>query len=285
MARLYTSIGAFAVLAGILLLVNIFFMLADERKSELGMLRAVGLRRSSLIGAFAAEGWCYAVLSAIAGTFVGLGLGRALMAAAAKLFSRPGDDSGIALHFAFRWASVQRGFVVGFVIAIITVVATSIWLSRFNIIQAIRDITEPANRPPRRRSSYVGLGFAGLGLVLTAIGATSLTFLPLMIGPVLVFVGVGPMLARNMPRPVVNSLIASIVSPGRSPRCRLRSRSTSTSTCCCSSCRVSCSSELQSCSPPSISNRSGTRSAASRSARSHSGSGSRIRSRAASARR
>jgi putative ABC transport system permease protein len=211
LSRLYTSLGAFAVLAGILLLVNIFFMLADERKSELGMLRAVGLRRLSLIGAFAAEGWCYAVLSAIAGTFVGLGLGRALMAAAAKLFSRPGDDSGIALHFAFKWASVQRGFVVGFVIAIVTVVVTSIWLSRFNIIQAIRDITEPANRPPRRRSSYVGLGITALGLVLTAVGATSLTFLPLMIGPVLVFVGVGPMLARNLPRPVVNTLIASIV--------------------------------------------------------------------------
>ena len=45
LSRLYTSLGAFAVLAGILLLVNIFFMLADERKSELGMLRAVGLRR------------------------------------------------------------------------------------------------------------------------------------------------------------------------------------------------------------------------------------------------
>jgi putative ABC transport system permease protein len=70
LSRLYTSLGAFAVLAGILLLVNIFFMLADERKSELGMLRAVGLRRLSLVGAFAAEGWCYAVLSAIAGTFV-----------------------------------------------------------------------------------------------------------------------------------------------------------------------------------------------------------------------
>ena len=61
LSRLYTSLGTFAVLAGILLLVNIFFMLADERKSELGMLRAVGLRRRSLVGAFAAEGWCYAV--------------------------------------------------------------------------------------------------------------------------------------------------------------------------------------------------------------------------------
>ena len=211
LARLYTSIGMFAVLAGILLLVNIFFMLADERKSELGMLRAVGLRRMSLVGAFAAEGWIYAVLSAIAGTFVGLGLGRALMAAAAKLFSKRGDDTGIALHFAFKWASVQRGMVIGFVIAITTVAITSIWLSRFNIIQAIRDITEPARRRPRRRSSYLGLAGAGVGLLLTLAGVTTFSFVPLMLGPVLVFVGVGPMLARNFPRTVVNTVIASIV--------------------------------------------------------------------------
>jgi putative ABC transport system permease protein len=211
LSRLYTSLGAFAVLAGILLLVNIFFMLADERKSELGMLRAVGLKRGSLMGAFAAEGWCYAVLSAIAGTFVGLGLGRALMAAAAKLFARPGDDSSIALHFAFKWASVQRGFVVGFMIAIATVMATSVWLSRFNIIQAIRDITEPADRRPRRRSSYVGILGALFGIALTMVGVLNSSFLALMLGPVAVFLGVAPMLARNFPRVVVNSVIGVVV--------------------------------------------------------------------------
>src|SRR5204863_15890 len=42
LAQIFSSLGTFGVLAGILLLVNIFFMLADERKSELGMLRAVG---------------------------------------------------------------------------------------------------------------------------------------------------------------------------------------------------------------------------------------------------
>jgi len=211
LSRLYTSLGAFAVLAGILLLVNIFFMLADERKSELGMLRAVGLRRLSLVGAFAAEGWCYAVLSAVAGTFVGLGLGRALMAAAAKLFSRRGDESRIALHFAFKWASVQRGLVVGFVIAIATVVVTSIWLSRFNIIQAIRDITEPANRKPHRRSRYLGFTATAIGLLLTAVGVLGSSFLALMLGPVIAFVGIAPTLAHRFARTSVNTAIGAIV--------------------------------------------------------------------------
>jgi putative ABC transport system permease protein len=208
LTRLYTSIGAFAVLAGIMLLVNIFFMLADERKSELGMLRAVGLRRASLIGGFATEGWCYALVSAVAGTFVGLALGRALMAAAAQLFGNHGDDTGISLHFAFRWSSVQRGMVIGFVIALATVILTSIWLSRFNIIQAIRDITEPRRRKPRRRSGYAGIGLAVLGLLLTGAGLAASSFLPVLLGPVAVFAGVTPMLARNVGRLAANTTTA-----------------------------------------------------------------------------
>src|SRR4029079_2048472 len=116
LTRLYTSIGAFAVLAGILLLVNIFFMLADERKSEFGMFRAVGLKRRSLVGGFATEGWLYAVTAAIAGTFVGLLLGRGLIAAASFLFSSRRADDAVNLHFAFKWASVQKGMLIGFVI-------------------------------------------------------------------------------------------------------------------------------------------------------------------------
>src|SRR5262249_9278790 len=182
-------------------------------KSELGMLRALGLRRRSLIGAFATEGWCYAVVSAIAGTFVGLALGRALMAAAAQLFGRRGDDTGITLHFAFRWSSVQRGMVVGFVIALLTVVLTSIWLSRFNIIQAIRDITESRRRKPRRRSGYAGIGLAVAGLLLTGAGLAASSFLPVLLGPIAVFAGVTPMLARNVGRLAANTTtaIASIV--------------------------------------------------------------------------
>ena len=106
LTRIYSSLGAFGVLAGILLLVNIFFMLADERKSELGMLRAIGLRRRALIGAFAAEGWCYAFVAAIAGTFVGLGLGRVMMAIAARLRATGPVGDRLVLHFAFTWSSV-----------------------------------------------------------------------------------------------------------------------------------------------------------------------------------
>ena len=39
------------------------------------MLRAVGLRRSALVGAFAAEGWCYALASSVRERSPGSGSG------------------------------------------------------------------------------------------------------------------------------------------------------------------------------------------------------------------
>jgi putative ABC transport system permease protein len=133
------------------------------------------------------------------------------MAAAARLFASRRDARRISLHFAFRWASVQRGMTVGFIIAIVTVLFTSVWLARFNIIQAIRDISEPARRRPRRRSSYLALGGSVAGLVFTAAGVASASFLALMVGPVFVFVGIAPTLARNIPRAVASTIVSTVV--------------------------------------------------------------------------
>ena len=92
------------------------------------------------------------------------------MEGASRAFSSGDEEFDLALRFNFEWSSVQQGFMLGFVIALVTVSVTSIWLSRFNIIQAIRDISEPARRRPRRRSLYAGFALAALGLVMTASG-------------------------------------------------------------------------------------------------------------------
>ncbi len=211
LSQLYTALGIFAVLAGILLLVNIFFMLADERKSELGMLRAIGLRRASLLGVFATEGWFYAVLSAIAGTFVGLGLGRVIMAGASRILTSGPDETRLRLRFAFTWSSVERGLAVGFVIALATVLLTSVWLSRFNIISAIRDITEQRRAPAPAPHAVRGRGARAHGVGADVSGGERQGVRALMIGPVLVLAGVGPLLARVVPRRGTTSVLAALV--------------------------------------------------------------------------
>ena len=75
-ASTFTSIflilGLFSIMAGILLIVLIFTMLAAERRSEMGMARAVGTQRKQLIQQFIAEGAGYALLAGIVGSALGV---------------------------------------------------------------------------------------------------------------------------------------------------------------------------------------------------------------------
>src|SRR6266545_2750278 len=83
----FLFIGSFSIIAGVLLLVNIFVMLAEERKSELGMLRAIGMKRSRLVRSFVIEGTVYALVASLVGIVVGIGVGRAVVIVAARIFN------------------------------------------------------------------------------------------------------------------------------------------------------------------------------------------------------
>ena len=159
-AQMFTATGSFGVLAGLLLLVNLFVMLAAERKPELGMARAIGMKRSALVGAFATEGFLYALTASLLGTLAGVGLGRALVSLSQRAFSS--EHNKLDLYFTVKAGSLAQAFVVSFAVAVLAIVIMSVRVSRLNIIRAIRDIAEPPARR-RRRSLYVGAAAVLLG--------------------------------------------------------------------------------------------------------------------------
>lgn len=153
---LYLTVGMFSVAAGILLLVNIFVMLADERRSQLGMLRAIGMRRRTLVAGFATEGWLYALVASAVGAVLGIGLGRVIAWRAGQVLGTGDDLYTLELSFAWDVETVVRGFALGLVISVVTIVLTSIRISRLNVIAAIRDLPVPASRRHRRRPTVLG---------------------------------------------------------------------------------------------------------------------------------
>jgi putative ABC transport system permease protein len=148
----FLFIGSFSIIAGVLLLVNIFVMLAEERKSELGMLRAIGMKRSRLVRSFVIEGTVYALVASLIGILVGIAVGRAVVVVAARIFnSFSAEEGGLTLAFKVTPVSIVNGFALGFLIAFLTVAVTSLRISRINIIAAIRDLpTEGAQRTRTR---------------------------------------------------------------------------------------------------------------------------------------
>ncbi|MDQ4124983.1 MAG: FtsX-like permease family protein [Actinomycetota bacterium] len=199
-SELFLGIGSFAVIAGVLLLVNIFVMLAEERKSQLGMLRAVGLRRSDLVRSFYIQGGIYSLPSGLLGALLGIGVGYAIVVVAAPIFGGIGEFS-LDLTFSMEPASIVTGFCIGVLISLVTVFGTSLRISRINIIRAIRDLPDPKHEKTRTSALVAG------GLVAAAAGGWFVTSLAsedawagLLLGPPLCAFALLPLLRRLVAR-------------------------------------------------------------------------------------
>jgi len=206
----FLTIGSFAIIAGILLLVNIFVMLAEERKPELGMLRAVGMKRSRLVRSFIIEGTIYTLIASLLGVAIGMGVGRAVVVVAARIFS--GFQGSGALHVVYHVTPVSliNGFAIGFLIALVTVALTSLRISRINIIAAIRDLPTEGGRRMKRRwvvlSTILAAAFGALSVpAIASSGVGAYLFPPLAV------VCLVPMLLRLAPKRWVYSGIALAV--------------------------------------------------------------------------
>ena len=62
---IFTIFGSFSIMVGMLLIFLVFVLLAAARSTELGMARAVGLKRRDLIQLFTYEGTVYSFLAAM----------------------------------------------------------------------------------------------------------------------------------------------------------------------------------------------------------------------------
>lgn len=211
--QLFQTFGYFSVVVGVLLLINIFVMLAQERKQTLGMLRAIGLRRASLVGSFSLEGWLYALASALAGMVVGVGIGRLVITAASRIFNQAGGRRAtLSLQFSVTRHSLQSGFIFGFVVALATVVLTSLYVARLNVIRAIRDLPEPPNDGRRISVVIVGALLTVAGLIMAVSGVTGSNAVLALVGPALLGAGLALLSLGRLPsRPTVTIISAAVI--------------------------------------------------------------------------
>ena len=211
LGSVFLFISSFSIIAGVLLLVNVFVMLAEERKGEIGMLRAIGLRRARLVGALVTEGSVYAAVAAVLGIATGVAVGRAVVVFAARVFRGYGEGALSDITFAVRPSSVVNGAAAGFLIAFATVAAASARISRTNVIAAIRDLPGDGLRRMRRRTRVLcGLGVAAFGAAgAQAVAAASGPMTYAL--PALTVVCAVPLIARRLPRRAVHNGAALLV--------------------------------------------------------------------------
>jgi len=125
-------------MVGMLLIFLVFVLLAAARSTELGMARAVGLKRRDLIQLFTYEGTLYSFLAAIVGTLLGVGLSFGLVYILQDLI---GTDNFEILPY-YSPISLLIAFASGLILTFITVVFSAYRASNLNIVVAIRGLKD-----------------------------------------------------------------------------------------------------------------------------------------------
>ena len=189
----FTTFGTFSIAAGILLIFLIFVMLAAERRSELGIARAVGTRRGHLVQMFTFEGVAYDLLAALVGAVLGALVALGMVTLMSRAFAAADEDEGLQIRFAASPRSLVIAFALGMLLTLV-VVAVSAWrVSVMNVSTAIRNLPEPPTSRRRRRLVLAAVAIV-LGFALVASGTSSGTATPLMLGVSLVLLGLIPLL-------------------------------------------------------------------------------------------
>jgi putative ABC transport system permease protein len=164
---LFVVLGAFSLFSGMLLIVLVFSLVALERRTELGITRALGARRRDVVLLLAIEGGLYSLISSLFGLGAGLALAFGIIALAQGLV----EQYGFHLEPVVEPTSVAASYGLGVVLTFVAVTATAWRSSRFSIVTAIRDQPDPVPAAPGWRGLLVSAlpAVAGPLLVVFAV--------------------------------------------------------------------------------------------------------------------
>ena len=204
---IFVGLGMFSIAAGVLLIFLIFVLLAAERKPEMGMARAVGLRRRRLTQMFLAEGTAYDLLAALVGAGLGIGVAVVIAGVMGRLIG-----GAFTITPTASWRSLIVAYTLGVVVTFLTIAVSSWRVSRLNIVRAIRDIPEPTVRRAGGRWLALGLLAVVVGAVLMVTGGRAHKLFPFSLGISLVPLGLAVMLRRfGLPARLLYSLASILV--------------------------------------------------------------------------
>ncbi|NKE59186.1 ABC transporter permease [Lentzea sp. PSKA42] len=119
---------ALAILIAVLGVINTLALSVIERTRELGLLRAIGMRRAQVMRMITVESVVISVFGAVLGLAVGLALGVATVQAL--------KDQGIS-EIGFPWMTMVQYLVVAAVVGVIAAILPAIRAARLNVLDAI----------------------------------------------------------------------------------------------------------------------------------------------------
>ncbi len=205
--RFLTTLSSFTIVAGILLVVNLFTMLAEERRVELSVMRAMGLQRKHLVGAFTLEGTLYALPGGPIGAVAGIGLAWGLIKAINDFIATEG---ALPIPFVIEPWTPFVAAAIGILFTVCAVAVTGYRLSGLHIASGLKGLTDPE---ATGRTRWVPLSLIIAGLVVTPLYWLTGLYTALVVGPMALLYGGALWLGRSWEAHKARFLGALLVLP------------------------------------------------------------------------
>ncbi|HMB72061.1 MAG TPA: FtsX-like permease family protein [Gammaproteobacteria bacterium] len=210
-----TALGLLALVVGMFLIYSTISFTIVQRRRSIAVLRAVGLERRELLASLLGE----ALAIGVAGTLLGLVLGRALSAGLLELVLRTLDD----LYFRRALAAADPSVAIFVLSAALGIGATllsalvpALMATRREITQSNRSRVEHGARQLAKRFAMAALPTAGLAIAILFVADRGLTpafvalFLVIVAGAMLI-----PLATQGFMRIAENPVAAMAGLPGR----------------------------------------------------------------------
>lgn len=193
----FNMFGVLALFMGGFIIFNTFRTIVAERRRDIGMLRAVGASRRTIIGVILAEGF----LQGGVGTLIGMGLGY-LMAAGLMLLMAPIMQEFI--HLQIGAPVVTPGLIIvtvilGVGVTLFAGLLPAVSASRVAPLEALRPSLAEASQPAIGKGTITGVVLIGLAILALMLGNVGLVVL----GGLLFLAGL-VLIAPALVKPIAN---------------------------------------------------------------------------------
>lgn len=209
--EIFLMVSSFAILAGVMLIINIYSMLAEERRTEMGIMRAVALNRQQLVMTFAYEGFIYSAVASVVGVAVGAGLGALVVTGLSEILSQDQSSTLEGLPLTINLSTIAVSGAAGLLISFLTAFATSVHISRLNIVLAIRNLPEPPSEKPSRWRLIAALTTLAAGTSASVLGFANDNGYLQYIGPCVISISCAAIVGRFVPSRVAFTVAGSAI--------------------------------------------------------------------------
>lgn len=186
----FNMFGVMALIMGSFIIFNTFRTSIAERQRDIGMLRAVGASRQTIVGVVLFE----CLLQGILGTLIGLVAGYAFVVALMSL-TRPLFEEFLRISLAgprFSPAVFIMAISLGVGVTVAGGLLPAVWASRIEPLEALRPLTAEVSHKQAGRSAKIGAGLIILSVLtllnssLAALGALLFLIGLVLVAPALV---------------------------------------------------------------------------------------------------